>query len=324
MPLTKWTHWLLRSNKQGRLEIHVPISPTEIFFNRIHYLAASLRLNGGPLSDSSIIVTIGDDSEPFDVAYKKEWSRNYNIEWKWVPRELFRKHSYFATRLYRFCHQFQSDAVLMLDADVVVAAPFDDLIERVISEERILGVPANKSPVSRTDKNFTWEKLFDAAGIKQNVPYVMEHSGYGVINNDPAFAMSPPYFNFGVLPMPVNIARQMSPTIFDELEIVTSMEKTFRAQMSITLSIVRNNIPWGVAPFKYNFVNNELYLQKYREDFEDLRLLHFLNKAAIHKENLFESIDSVEAGLNQKYDHEVDKKFVEILRPIHAIVKQEK
>jgi len=324
MQFTKFIHALSHSgdSDKNRLEIHIPISPTKIFFNRVHYLAASLRLNGGRLAESRIITTIGDDSEPFDPDRSLGWSKRYNIEWKWVPRELFRKHSYFATRLYRFRHRFRSDAVLMLDADVIVAAPFDDLIDQVIGEQKLFGVPANKSPVPRPAADFTWEKLFEAAGLSE-VPYVMEHTGYGAIEQNPAFAMSPPYFNFGVLPMPSAIARKIGLTILDELEIVSRIENRFKGQMSITLAIVRNNLPWGIASFKYNFVNNELYLQKYRQEFEDLRLMHFLNKSTIHKENIFESIEAVEAALNQEYHNEVDRKFVEILRPVHEVVKSE-
>lgn len=311
-----------QEKRQSRLEIHIPISPTDFFFNRIHYLAASLRLNGGALADSKIVVTIGDRAEPFDPGERLRWNKSYNIEWRWMPSDLFEQYSYFATRLYRYRHAFQSDAVLMLDADVIVAAPFDDLIERVLREQKVIGVPANFSPVARTDRDFTWEKLFEAAGLGE-VPYVMEHSGFGIIYHTPNCDRSPPYYNFGVLPMPATIARQIGETIFDELKIVAGIEDFFMGQMSTTLAIVRNRIPWGTASFKYNFVNNDLYLQRYRDEFGDLRLLHFLDNQNIHKDISFESMETVETMLNGIYDHEVDKRFIQILRPVHERVKKD-
>jgi hypothetical protein len=187
----------------------------------------------------------------------------------------------------------------------------------------VIGVPANFSPVARPDRDFTWEKLFAAAGLGE-VPYVMQHSGFGLTYHTPDCGKSPPYYNFGVLPMPAAIARNIGETVFNELKIVAGIEDFFIGQMSTTLAIVRNKIPWGTAPFKYNFVNSEVYLQRYRADFEDLRLLHFLDNRNIHKDKSFESLEAVEALLNGTYEHEVDKRLVEILRPIHERVKRDR
>jgi hypothetical protein len=61
------------------LEIHVPISPTPNFFNRIHYLAASLRDAGGLAAESLIVVTVGEDQDPVDLAAQLPWARKYPI-----------------------------------------------------------------------------------------------------------------------------------------------------------------------------------------------------------------------------------------------------
>ena len=52
----------------SRLQIHIPISPTPSFFTMVQYLAASLRRYAGRFADARLIVSIGDDCEPFDVA----------------------------------------------------------------------------------------------------------------------------------------------------------------------------------------------------------------------------------------------------------------
>jgi hypothetical protein len=289
------------------------MSPTPFFFHRIHYLAASLRLNGGALADANIVVTLGDDSPAFNPAQRYPWSQQYPIEWRWLPRDLFRQHSYFATRLYRFTYEYRAEAVLLLDADVLIAAPFDDLIERVIGERKLFGVPANSTPVRG---EFTWEKLFTHAGLGA-VPYAVEHSGFGCTFHDPAKRLAPPYFNFGVLPMPADHARRIGATIFAELETVASLENFFRGQMSTTLAIVRQRIPWDTMSFKYNFVNDERYLLRYQREFEDVRLIHFLNNNTIHKDRTFTSAETVEQVLAGTYTNRVDQKFIETLRPIH-------
>lgn len=305
-----------RRGSKLHLEIHVPISPTPFFFNRIHYLATSLQLNAGPLAETKIVVTIGADTEAFDPRDQLPWSRHFNLEWRWVPRELFQKYSYFATRLHRLLYDYQAEVVMLLDADVFVVAAFDDLLARVVRERKLLGVPANASPIRN---GFTWENLFARAGLG-SVPYAVEHSGFGCTFHTPHKRLAPLYFNLGVIPMPADIAKRLGEIIFNELAIVASCENVFRAQMSLTLALVRQRLPWGTMSFKYNFVNDERYLLRYREEFADMRLMHFLSNRNIHKDKTFASVDTVEQALRAVYTDEVDRKFIEILRPIHQEV----
>ena len=98
------------------LEIHVPISPTPVFFTRIHYLAASMQVYGGPLKDAALIVTVGEDADPQDLYAKLPSSRSYPIESRWMERDLYRRHSYFGTRVQRFTYDFKAQQVMMLYA----------------------------------------------------------------------------------------------------------------------------------------------------------------------------------------------------------------
>src|ERR1022692_4732842 len=127
---------------QDDLEIHVPISPTTNFFNRVHYLAAALKRRGGPLSESRIIVTVGADQEAVDVSSHQPWSRQYPIRWRWLERTLFARHSFFGTALARFREPFQARNVLMLDADVLIHREFTDLIQSLDREGCLHAMPA--------------------------------------------------------------------------------------------------------------------------------------------------------------------------------------
>ena len=88
--------------------IHIAISPTESFFQQVHYLAVPLRHRGGKLRDSPIIVTVGDDCEPFDIGRKNAWARGYPIEFRWLPRNLYQQHSYYATSVQRYGYRLGS------------------------------------------------------------------------------------------------------------------------------------------------------------------------------------------------------------------------
>lgn len=298
------------------LEIHVPISPTPLFFTRIHYLAASLQIYGRELKGSPIIVTVGADQDPEDLHKKLPWSRHYPVEWRWMERELFREYSYFATKLRRFTYDYRARNVMMLDADVLVVRPFTDLIAEVARKGAFVGITAHVSPVRDA---FTWETLFAAAGLGA-VPYVCEHGGFGLMFHDPRHRYSPPYFNLGVLVAPQNHMRQIGRTIFAELAVVRRFEDFFRAQMSLTLAIQRHQIPWDLMDLKYNFPNDQRFVERYPEDFADMRLVHYLRKDQFDKDVDFETPGHISLLIQRSDLNQINSAFLQRLRPVHDYV----
>jgi hypothetical protein len=298
-----------------RLEVHVPISPTPVFLNRVHYLAASVATYGGALADSPVVVTVGADQPPEDLAARLPWTRHYPIEWRWVDREDFRRYSYFATRVQRFTHRFRAGSVLMLDADVVMTGSLADLVEAVEATRSFHGSPAHLSPVRG---GFTWEKLFAAAGLGA-VPYACEHTGFGLMFHEPENRRCPPYFNLGVLAAPADVMARIGDGIFDELRVVAELESTFRAQMSVCLALVRGKLPWRVLPLRYNFPNDQCFVAAYRAEFEDVRLLHFLRTDELDRDTDFQSPAHVEELFRRRGPalSEVNRRFLERLRSVH-------
>src|SRR3954470_14530022 len=116
------------------LEIHLPISPTPTFFTMVHYFAASLRLHGGSLSESPIIVTVGEDREAEDLGGRLAWSRRYPIEWTWMDRATFQRQNYYGTAIHRFGRPFRARAVMMADADTFFAGSFEDIVSQCLRE----------------------------------------------------------------------------------------------------------------------------------------------------------------------------------------------
>lgn len=301
---------------RASLEIHVPISPTPLFFNRMHYLAASLGVYGGPAAEAPLVITVGDDSEPFDLRRANPWSRRYPIEWRWLDRALYRRFLYWGTRQQRFRYDYQADVVLFLDPDVLVVGPFVELVEDVARTGSFTGITAHTTPVR---DEFTWERLFALARLG---PPLMqcEHSGFGVMFNDAANRYCPPYFNLGVLACPASVGRAIGSVIMSELETIFEYESFFRAQASLTLAIVRLGIPWQLMSLKYNFPNDPRFLARYRGEFEDKRLVHYLRKQQFDKEADFGTPAQIGALINREGLNEVNRAFLDRLRPVHARV----
>lgn len=302
------------------LELHVPITPTPVFLNRIHYLAASLRVYGGALAESRLVVTVGADEPPLDIGARLAWARRYPIAWRWVDRERYRRHSYFATRLDRFTLEYQAQHVLMLDADVVVVGPFDEILEQAARQDALLGLPAHLSPVRA---GFTWEALFAAAGVGP-VRYTCEHSGFGVMFDDPAHRFCPPYFNLGVLLAPAHHWRAVGRTIYEELAVVEAHEPVYRAQMSLTLALRRHRVPWGLLEPRFHLPNDPRFLTRWPHDFADPRLVHYLRKETIDKDVDFETPERVAALFDRAPTLDAaNRMLLERLRPVHALVVED-
>src|SRR5262249_12978868 len=98
---------------------HIPISPRSSFFTMVHFFAASLRRRGGAFRDARIVVSVGEDCEPFDIERSRPELAKYDISWRWTDRKGFRELSYFANALRRW-GDFESDYVVMADADTLV------------------------------------------------------------------------------------------------------------------------------------------------------------------------------------------------------------
>lgn len=316
--------------RADNLEIHIAISPTAGFFNRVHYFAASLRARGGAFGSSRIVVTVGADQPPEDLSRSQAWSKRYPIEWRWLDRELFRRDSYYATAVDRFCAPFRASTVLMLDADILVHRNFEDLIEMVERGGALFGMPALGSPWYgrwhiRTNEEW-WQALFDAAGLGPT-PYVMEHTSWGIIFGQDTPRLSPPYMNFGVLAAPAELMQRLGTAIYGHMHTVDRVVDTvYRCQLALTLAIVKQQLPWKLLPVRYNFPNYNQIARAFPEELGDVRLLHYLNSenADLVREQDLHSPQSVESWLPRPFTGKlIDLVFRGSFAGIHGIVAAE-
>ena len=214
------------------VEIHIPISPTASFFRQVHYLAALLRPVTRNFSGTRLIVTVGDDSEPFDVAACLPWAAHYPIEFRWVPRQLRRAFGWFATALHRYRYTYDAPLVLMMDADIVVAREFGELLEQVRAVPAFYSMVAHASPwynsrlLHLQSEEAWWRSVYGAAGLGEP-EFPCQYTGFGYLGEVGFPRAAPPNFNQGVVIAPASIVRTVGSELYRELEHVNSASSDF-------------------------------------------------------------------------------------------------
>jgi hypothetical protein len=271
------------------LEVRIPISPLDHYYNRVHLIAHSIRSLGGRYADAGIRVTIGADAEPQDLHKKLPWSRRLNIDWRWIDRREFltwsgTAHPYIATMMERFRPPFDADNILMLDADVIAMRPFDELLTRLETRPGIAGVMAHVSPFQPHEHEAWWRRFFKDAGLAAP-EFAHALSGWGLMDHEPTRRLSPPYFNTGVLLAPRALLAQLYDPYMECLVAVRKVLDTyFFEQIALTVAMYRAGLPFHVVPLRYNFPNQAAFDAAQPGELRELCFLHFLRSDVVKRE----------------------------------------
>jgi hypothetical protein len=305
------------------VEIHVPIAPTPQFFTMLHYLAASLRLNGGPLSRSRIVVTVSAEREPVDLTEMQPWSRNYSLEWRWVPRERYSRHIYYATAVERFRYSFRSPIVLMLDADTFVAGSFAPLVRKVEATGAFSGMIAHLSPFPphpERGNDEWWQHLFARAGLGE-APLTQQYTLWNPAIDPKRPRSCPPYFNLGMLIAPAETMNRIGDVIYDEMAAIDRVLTTnFKCQIGVAMALHRLQLPWFAADMRYNLANDDEVAARYPNELKNVRLFHYMRVGQFLKERDFSSTESVGAFLARRDLTGVNRRMAAALRRVHHMV----
>jgi hypothetical protein len=273
-----------------KLEVRVPISPTDYFFRRVQFLHRSLRACGGATGQADLVVSVGADIEPFDIAETQPWSRD-QVKWRWVDRDAFRRDSFHATGLDRFKATSNADIVLFADADVIFVAGVDDLLEALGHRPAIAGVIAHVPP----KKDLDWDRLFNDAQIP--LPQDgYQYSGWRLMCHEPAQRIVPAYYNFGAVFIPGNWVSTLGYIYERTISLAENADLGYyKGQIALTLALYRLGRRRFALELRYNFPNDPLFDAAYPEDLRDIRILHYLRTKIVSRDRDFASIEALKA-----------------------------
>ncbi len=311
---------MLFLRRRPTLEVHVPVSPTRTFLNMAHYLTRSLRVRGGRYRDAPIVLTVGAEKHDPDLARNHPWMADNGVEVRWVDEDLFARESFYATACERFRYEFTSDVVLALDADTLIAGPLDELVEETHRTGAFCGVVAHMPPFSLREQ---WQEIYDSCGLgKLKTP--CQHTGWGYMFNDEAMRYCPPYFNLGVLAAPAAVMRSIGSSIYELMAAVDAVHRTmYRVQIGVSLAVTRFALPFRALPFRWNFVNDPLLEALHADELGNVRIIHLLRKHQIHKDEVYASLDNVEAMLARTDLRVINALAQQLLGELHPQVKAE-
>ncbi len=260
------------------LEVRIPISWRADFVNRCLLIHKALRQF---YPDAITRVTVNPD-RPNAGAYDVD-----GLIWDFMPAgaDQFWKgtaHEYIAGMMRRFEPPFQGDHILMLDADIMPMAPFDELL----TGDTLKACMAHVGPFFSGN----WLNMFSAYKTDGFHPDAWRPLSGSKIMLE-STVLSPPYFNTGVVAAPATLLEKLYAPYMDALAFVKSkMDSYFFEQIALTLALAKTHLPYEIMPMRYNFPNQKEFDAALPDDLADVRLLHFLRTDdGVHREQDFGS-----------------------------------
>jgi hypothetical protein len=254
------------------LEIHIPISPTDGFFNRVRYLVRSWQINGGGGLSYRFVVTVGADETPYDFSERVPWAKDQPISWRWFDRDLFRRHSWWGTINDRFRAEIEADYLLLMDADMLVTGPIAEALEYLPQSGGVAGVTAFETPFRDLPPGETvegrWHALFSRVGL--GAPsFDFRHSATGRI--------CPAYYNNAFFLADRAAAAAVGRIIFDEMDACDRAlgHMPFRDQVAMTMAICRLGLPVTSLPLRFNHFIGRSALPEWENEWQEARVIHY-------------------------------------------------
>lgn len=245
-----------------------------------------------------MVVSVGEDIEPYDIAAEQPWS-DANVTWRWVPREEFRQLNYHATVADRFKFKSEADVVVFSDADTLFIKGVDDVLEYLNVVPAIAGVIAHAPPFL-VSSGVSWKSVFETMD-RQIPPDMHQHTGWGMMFEQPEARFCPTYFNFGAVFVSNKILPPLACAYRRQLDVARRANLDyFVHQLALTLAIYELDLHRISLDLRYNFPNDPIFEDAYPQDLNDVRILHYLRTEEVQRDAIWRSDDDTTAFLSRQ------------------------
>ncbi len=323
-------------NTEPSVEIRIPISANTRFLRQVNYFLKSLQLYGGPLGKKAKCVLIASRDSPYqDLSTEYSWLDQYNVDVHWAKQDLFDKYHFHGTIAERLQFKSEADVVILLDADVLICGPLDDIIKETFRFQKLSGFIAHVSPFEGQRASYSsnkewWSEIFARANLDLP-PFENMHTGWGLFSKNKKFRSCPFYFNHGFIIAPRRHFDQMGSTFTEDLDIVGSInESYFKSQIANTLSFVRHDIPCETLSINYNF---PLHVSDYKmralnpdanghDSPDDIKVFHYLGQGEFNRKD-FDTTETIEKALKRQNLRESSIAFQRKLQIIHDKIQKD-
>lgn len=274
------------------LEVRIPISPRPAWINRVKLITRSIKrwypdlqvtVSCYPYSEDALaILGLG-------VTAQVRW-----VQAKDSDRWANTRSEYLATMMDRYKPPFHGDHILMLDADVIPVARFDELFK----VNAIQGVQAHHSPYGADG----WRVLFRDFGLP-SPQMTHQYSGWGTMEHRSEERYGPFYPNSGVVFGPRHLFEELVEPFADAIEFLrANVQDTYWFdQVGFALGCGAANISTAALPLRFNFPNRPMFDDAHWAELDDVRFLHAMQTDVVHRDRDFED-DAAMAALVARRD----------------------
>jgi hypothetical protein len=282
------------------LEIRIPISPTQSFFNQVRFFTHCLRTLG-PLYEKALVrVVVGDNADMDAVRAANNWSAGAPVEFIGVPQDIFDRYGIHGTADYRHCLAPVADVIVLADADTIWLRDIDPLLRefhgsRLMVAGHMAHLPPPEPPEADIPRGGMWPWLFDRLELAMPdrlYPYSMDPSG--------AHGLVPPYFNLGFVALSPCVAAACGERVFavqdDLLEVFPSH---MRCQIAVTVMALEQGAELRVLSAEYNTANDPLHISHHGLTADQVRVLHYLRTKELDRSRIVLPENAAETASRQ-------------------------
>jgi len=216
-----------------------------------------------------------------------------------------------------------ADVVLMVDSDIVIGQPFDELVESIAATGEFGALIEFGTPFY-FENSPTWEQLYEHVGLGEPKK-IHQYTGWGLMGQAIEHQFCPPWFNFGVVIAPRDVMLRIGRVFCPLVDRINELEESmYRSQLALSLAVVALNIPYRVLPLRYNFPYEDAVEADNPAEVENAAILHYARQTEqFNKWTDFRDMDRLYAAIRREGQTGILAKICAVLESIYPTLVDE-